>query len=70
MALVLCYYDLTLSIIVETDASNTAIGAVLLHKEDRVQPIAFFSKKMTTTELNYHTHDKAMLAIVSGIKEW
>ena len=67
---VLRHYDPTLPIIVETDASDFAIGAVLLQKEDRVQPVAFYSRKMTATELNYDIHDKEMLAIVSAFKEW
>jgi hypothetical protein len=70
MAPVLCHYNLVLPIIVETDASHFAIGVVLLQKEDRVQPVAFYSRKMTPTELNYNIHDKEMLAIVSAFKEW
>jgi hypothetical protein len=41
MALVLRDYDLTLSLIVDTDATDFAIGAVLLATEDQVQPVAF-----------------------------
>jgi hypothetical protein len=70
MAPVLDHYDPTLPIIVETDTSTFAIGAVLSQKEDRVQPVAFYSRKITATELNYDIPDKAMLAIVSGFKEW
>jgi hypothetical protein len=70
MAPVLHHYDPTLPIIVEMDASDFAIGAVLSQKEDRVQPVAFYSRKMTATELNYDIHDKEMLAIVSAFKEW
>jgi hypothetical protein len=69
-ALVLQYYDPTLSNIVETDASDFAIGAVLSQKDDRLQPVAFYSKKMIITELNYDIHNKEMLAIVSAFKEW
>jgi hypothetical protein len=39
MAPVLRHYDLILPIIVETDVSDFAIGAVLLQKEDRFQPV-------------------------------
>jgi hypothetical protein len=70
MAPVLQYYDLTLPIIVETDVSDFVIGAILSQKEDRVQPVAFYSGKMTAIELNYDIHDKEILAIVSSFKEW
>jgi hypothetical protein len=66
---VLWYYDPTQVIIVEIDASDFAIGAVLLQKEDRDQPVAFYSRKMIATELNYDIDDKEILAIVSAFKE-
>jgi hypothetical protein len=59
----------TLSLIVELDASDFAIGAVLLQKEDRVQLVAFYSSKIMAKELKYDIHDKEMLAIVSSFKE-
>jgi hypothetical protein len=52
------------------DASDSAIGVVLLQKEDRVYPVAFYSRKMTATELNYDIHKKEMLAIISSFNEW
>jgi hypothetical protein len=52
------------------DTIDFAIGAVLLQKEDRVQPVAFYSRKMIATELNYDIYDKEILAIVSVFKEW
>jgi hypothetical protein len=70
MVPVLHHYDPTLPIIVGTDASDFIIGVVLSHEENRVQLVALCSRTMTTTELNYDIHDKAMLAIVSAINEW
>jgi hypothetical protein len=67
---VLWHYNPILPIIVETNVSDFAIGAVLSQKEDRVHPVAFYSRKITATELNYDVHDKAMLAIISSFKEW
>jgi hypothetical protein len=67
---VLWHFDLILSIIVETDTSDFAIGAVRSQKKDMVQPVAFYSRKMTATELNYDIYDKEILAIVSSFKEW
>jgi hypothetical protein len=66
MAPVSRHYNAILSIIVKTDASDFTIGAVLSQNEDRVQPVAFYSKYMTATELNYDIQDKEMLAIVSA----
>jgi hypothetical protein len=70
IALVSHHYDAILPILVETDTSDFAIGTVILLKEDRVQLVAFDSRKMTAIELNYDIHDKEMLAIVSSFKEW
>jgi hypothetical protein len=70
MAPVLQHYDLILPIIVEADASDFVIGAVRLQKEDRVQPVALYSRKLTAIELDYDIYDTEMLAIVSSFKEW
>ena len=61
---------------VEVDASGEAIGGVLTQAYEtqagRTQwkPVAFFSRKMTPAERNYHTGDGEMLAIVHAFKEW
>jgi hypothetical protein len=68
-ALVLDHYDPTLRIIGEMDASDFAIGVVMLHKEDTVQPVAFYSRNMIPTELNYDIDDNEMLAIVSRFND-
>jgi hypothetical protein len=52
------------------DATDFAIGVGLSQKDDRDQPVAFYSRTMTATELNYDIHEKEMLAIVSSFKEW
>ncbi|GJP85601.1 hypothetical protein CLOP_g15706 [Closterium sp. NIES-67] len=54
-----------------TDASNIAIGAVLLHDfSDGLQPVAYESRKLQGVEKNYTVHDKEMLAIVHAFKTW
>jgi hypothetical protein len=70
MAPVLCHYDLILPIIVETDVSDIAIGAVQSQNEEKVQLVSFYSRKMPATELNYDIYDKEMLAIVSAFNKW
>jgi hypothetical protein len=52
------------------DASDFTTGAVLSQKEDRDQPVAFYSSKMTAIELNYDIHDKEMVAIVATFNNW
>lgn len=53
--------------IVVTDASEFAIGAVLIQDEE---PVAYESRKLSPAEKNYTTHDKEMLAIIYALKTW
>ena len=60
-------------LIVETDASDYALGAILSTISDsnnEVYPIAFHSQTFTSTELNYDVHDKELLAIFETFKSW
>ena len=58
--------------IIETDASDFAIGAVLSQREEheRLHPVAFHSRKLQPAETNYEIHDKELLAIVDAFKHW
>ncbi|MBW0492477.1 hypothetical protein O181_032192 [Austropuccinia psidii MF-1] len=59
----------SLPIIVEMDASNYALGAVLSQFSDTGKhPIAFNSRKLVPAELNYEIHDKELLGIVWALK--
>ncbi|CAI7881286.1 unnamed protein product [Closterium sp. NIES-53] len=54
-----------------TDASNFAVGAVLLQDFcEGLQPIAYESRKMQPPKRNYPVHDKEMLAIVHAFRVW
>ena len=54
-----------------TDASDTAVGAVLQqYVDDFWQPIAFFSKGMKPAETRYSTFDRELLAIYLSIKQF
>ncbi|CAI7887403.1 unnamed protein product [Closterium sp. NIES-53] len=56
---------------VVTDASDIAIGAVLLQDfGNGLQPIAYESRKLHPPEKNYPIHDREMLAIVDAFKVW
>ncbi len=68
---VLATYDPELEIIMETDASDFALGACLSQKHDgKLRPIAYHSRTFSPAELNYDVHDKELLAIVAACKQW
>ena len=63
--------DPTRPYVVHTDASDLAIGAILLQRVDGIlRPIAFHSRKLNEHELNYPVHEKEALAIVDALKTW
>jgi hypothetical protein len=63
--------DCALPFEVFTDASNFALGAVLLQNQGKgPQPVAYLSKKLTLTERNYPTGDREMLAIYFALQQW
>ena len=59
-------------LIVETDASDYALGAILSLQLDsgEIHPVAFHSRTFTAPELNYDTHDKELLAIFEAFRVW
>lgn len=61
-----------LPFIVETDASNFAIGAVLSQRNEKneLHPICYFSRSLNKSERNYSIYDKELLAVISACKEW
>jgi hypothetical protein len=69
---VLAHYDPGRETMLETDASDGVVAAVLSQQNDKQEwhPVAFFSKTMAPAELNYQIHDKEMLAIVKALKNW
>ncbi|MBW0539519.1 hypothetical protein O181_079234, partial [Austropuccinia psidii MF-1] len=68
---VLSDFNPSLPTIVETDASDYALGAVLSQVSDSGKhPIAFDSCKPIPEELNYEIHDKELLGIVWALKRW
>jgi RNase H-like domain found in reverse transcriptase len=72
-ALVLAKWNPGAPLIVETDASDYALGAILSTidpTDNQVHPIAFHSRTFTPPELNYDVHDKELLAIFEAFKAW
>ena len=61
--------DMTKDFILRTDASDQAVGAVLLQECcDELFPVAFASKKFTEREKRYSTMEKECLALVWAVK--
>ncbi|MBW0496097.1 hypothetical protein O181_035812 [Austropuccinia psidii MF-1] len=71
IAPVLSHFDPSLPTIVETHASDYALGAVLSQISDSGKhPIAFDSHKLLPAGLNYEIHAKELLGIVQALKGW
>ena len=66
------HFDFKKPCIVETDASDFAIGAILSqYSEDgELHPVSYFSRSLSSPELNYDVFDKELLAIVAAFKHW
>ena len=68
---ILKIYTPSLPIVVETDASDFALGVCLVQKyPDGWYLVAYYSRKMTPLELNYNIYNKELLGIVAVLKEW
>lgn len=67
----LTHFDKSANIKLAVDSSNIAIGAVLQQwKNNIVEPLAYFSKKLSQTERKYSTFDRELLAVYSSIKHF
>jgi len=59
------------SLRLSTDASNTAVGAVLEQKvRDQWQPLGFFSRKLSDAQSRYSTYDRELLAAYLAAKHF
>ena len=69
---ILAYFEEGRETVVETDASGWATGGVLSQVQDdgTLRPCAYLSQKLSPAEVNYEIHDKELLAIIRGLKEW
>lgn len=73
----LFHVDPALPFLLETDASDFAIGSVLsqfipdsVDAYKNTRPIAFYSRKFISAEINYTVHDKELLSIVDSFKHF
>jgi hypothetical protein len=69
---VLRHFDRSRPAIIEADASDYAMGAVLSQEDElgKLHPCAFFSRKFVQAEQNYEIYDKEMLVIVEALEGW
>ena len=67
---VLAVPDLDKKLRVEVDASDYAIGGVLLMEgeDGKWRPVTFLSKSLNKIERNYEIHDKEMLVIIRRLE--
>ena len=61
------YYDVSLPVTLQVDASDSAIGGVLLQES---HPVCFTSHILSDTERDYAQIEKECLAIVSCVEKW
>jgi hypothetical protein len=56
----------------EVEASDYAIGAVLMQRDDKniLHPVAFFSKTMNEAQRNYNVYNQELLGLRETLKTW
>ena len=69
---ILAIFDPEQLIVIKTDASDYAIETCFMQigKDGKLHPVAFYSKKMSPAEMNYHIHDKGLLTVVTAFQKW
>lgn len=68
---ILAYPHFDKPFILTTDASDTALGAVLSQIQDKIEkPIAFASRTLNDTESRYATNEKEALAIIWAVNKF
>jgi RNase H-like domain found in reverse transcriptase len=70
--LVLTHYKPGCLLVIETNASDYALAAILSQVESNgeMHPVTYLSWTFLDTELNYDTHDKELMAIYKAFKAW
>lgn len=64
---VLCLPDFTKTFVIDTDACDTGVGAVL---QQDGHPIAYMSKPLSNKNRGLSTYEKECLAILMAVEQW
>src|SRR5882724_11425283 len=70
---ILVHFNPDNPIMVETDASDYAIAAIISQispNDGDIHPIVFYSHSLQPAELNYKIYDKELLAIFKAFRQW
>ena len=70
---VLIFPDPGRQFIVEVDASDVGLGAVLSQRSEEdqlIHPVAFLSRRFTPAERNYDVGNRELLAVHAALEEW
>ncbi|KAK7883026.1 hypothetical protein WMY93_029200 [Mugilogobius chulae] len=70
---VLIFPDPSSQFVVEVDASDVGVGAVLSQsdpKDGKLHPCAFLSRKLSPSERNYDIGNRELLAVKVALEEW
>ncbi|KAI2644189.1 Transposon Tf2-9 polyprotein [Labeo rohita] len=69
---ILTHPDPTKAFVVEVDASDVGVGAVLSQRgpDEKLHPCSFFSRKFNSTQQRYGVGDRELLAIKWALEEW
>ena len=70
---VLAHPDTGRPFVVEVDASDSGIGAVLSQRaaeDEKPHPCAFFSRRLSPAEANYDAGNRELLALHEALVEW
>ena len=65
--------DPQLQFVVEVDASNEGVGAILSQRSEqdgKVHPCAFLSRRLSKAERNYDVGNRELLAVKLALEEW
>ena len=63
----LSYPNFNETFLILTDASKSQLGSVISQDDE---PIAFYSRKLNSAQVNYTTTERKLLSIVETLKEF
>ena len=69
---ILALPDPSLPFVVEVDASNVGVGAILSQRisDGKLHPCAFYSHRQSPTDARYDVGDRELLAVKMALEEW